>query len=583
MLNGQGWPKPLLLEIRNFPRPEQLVEATSELLSRAAANIERDLPVHHPRLADLERLTAALMEHTESPLVADVLLPIVRAHPSVLVRCTIGRHVTHAGGPSALFEPIAAMLDGEPAFALTNHLYMPAANAAMLVDPDTTFDRLGHHLWSDDGTLPLETSRLKTAHVIRALSNKGGAPIDGRWWSAVTPLLVHPDFQVSSSVVQLLGRHRSDDRARASVREVLEVVVVQRDPPPWHVLLKAVGDLGLTEAVPHVISALERKLDGDDIEQEMIVLERLGDPLCLGDLRAAKARSKHGQHQRRLEGLIAQLEPAAKPAKVDDQAKRIPLVGPTADRLRLESSTLDASRIEQLLRLARPQVLIHAKRSRTRPKLGESRLGGQPDLPSDATWPTALDPDRGEQVPLAFVGQLRLEDLSVDAGVLPPEGMFWFFVREIELETRADPRGELIEVACAVIYRQTATDLRSTSPPETLPFDLRSKPRALRFHGSMGLPPTNAEATLDPLGMTMAERRTYGQVLEPMAAAQAQVLGYAQCAYYCGLPAVGHVLLLQIAEGSVDLPFLRGMFVMIKEEDLRRRRFGEAYCVVDEC
>jgi len=56
--------------------------------------------------------------------------------------------------------------------------------------------------------------------------------------------------------------------------------------------------------------------------------------------------------------------------------------------------------------------------------LGASRLGGWPDLPEGSTWPT------WQQRPMAFIGQLNIEDISLaQPGIrLPKKGVLLFFL-----------------------------------------------------------------------------------------------------------------------------------------------------------
>ncbi len=58
-------------------------------------------------------------------------------------------------------------------------------------------------------------------------------------------------------------------------------------------------------------------------------------------------------------------------------------------------------------------------------RVGGSRLGGLPDLPPGAVWPTYKD---GR--PLDFIAQVKLDDVARhDTGhVLPKKGWLWFFV-----------------------------------------------------------------------------------------------------------------------------------------------------------
>ncbi len=53
--------------------------------------------------------------------------------------------------------------------------------------------------------------------------------------------------------------------------------------------------------------------------------------------------------------------------------------------------------------------------------IGESRFGGEPDLPEGSDWPD----QRG--VPMVFLAQLRLDELSIQSPVIPDRGMFSFF------------------------------------------------------------------------------------------------------------------------------------------------------------
>ncbi len=54
---------------------------------------------------------------------------------------------------------------------------------------------------------------------------------------------------------------------------------------------------------------------------------------------------------------------------------------------------------------------------------GSSKIGGQPDLPTNSPWPTFRDQ------PQAFLAQIRLADIQQVAGdtPLPQQGMLWFF------------------------------------------------------------------------------------------------------------------------------------------------------------
>lgn len=90
--------------------------------------------------------------------------------------------------------------------------------------------------------------------------------------------------------------------------------------------------------------------------------------------------------------------------------------------------------------------------------LGQSRVGGTPDLPADFEWPAY----RGK--PLAFVAQLDLAEIRrvLPDGPLPPDGSLWFF-----FDADQDAAGYSPKHAggSAVVFRAAGTKLvRSPAP-----------------------------------------------------------------------------------------------------------------------
>jgi uncharacterized protein YwqG len=122
----------------------------------------------------------------------------------------------------------------------------------------------------------------------------------------------------------------------------------------------------------------------------------------------------------------------------------------------------------------RPAVLICSERCEddTSAPLGASRLGGDPDLPRDAMWPTS----KGS--PLTMLVQLRLSELPAEVRgssiALPPRGMLWFWYLEpSDLESTC--YGDL-DGAYRVIFH----------PDETTPLVRRKTPEGLvRHHAAM--------------------------------------------------------------------------------------------------
>jgi hypothetical protein len=95
---------------------------------------------------------------------------------------------------------------------------------------------------------------------------------------------------------------------------------------------------------------------------------------------------------------------------------------------------------------------------------GQSKIGGQPDLPEDFAWPCE---DDDEDMPMAFLCQINLADVHEHdlEGKLPAKGMLWFF-------TIADgDRAYSYEIDCdttKVHFLAEPGDLRSREIPEAL-------------------------------------------------------------------------------------------------------------------
>lgn len=85
-------------------------------------------------------------------------------------------------------------------------------------------------------------------------------------------------------------------------------------------------------------------------------------------------------------------------------------------------------------------------------RVGNSRFGGAPDLPSSIEWP------RSENGFSAFLMQVNLAELpEVSCNPLPAAGMLYFFVEEDEACTEV--------VSQVLFYDGEASDLRRVEPP----------------------------------------------------------------------------------------------------------------------
>jgi uncharacterized protein YwqG len=141
--------------------------------------------------------------------------------------------------------------------------------------------------------------------------------------------------------------------------------------------------------------------------------------------------------------------------------------------------------------------------------LGASRLGGAPDMPAAATWPTW----RGRS--LSFVAQFNLADVAPHdtRGLLPPTGWVAFFYDALEQPWGNDPADR----DRAVVQYYPAAEVLTTRP---LPPDLTAETytafpaAALTFAPELTLPnPWDEDLPLPEDALTEAQRAAYGFLL----------------------------------------------------------------------
>lgn len=135
--------------------------------------------------------------------------------------------------------------------------------------------------------------------------------------------------------------------------------------------------------------------------------------------------------------------------------------------------------VEALEPFVRPEIRIRT-RTAVASRLGQSRLGGQPDLPADLPWP------RYEEIPLSFLAQVDLAELPDGPAreMLPRDGHLWFFY------ARSQPWGFRVEHAggARVFHRPTGAVLAATAPPPDLPEDGAFEVVPMSFENGLSLP-----------------------------------------------------------------------------------------------
>ncbi|WP_169927921.1 YwqG family protein [Labilithrix luteola] len=164
-----------------------------------------------------------------------------------------------------------------------------------------------------------------------------------------------------------------------------------------------------------------------------------------------------------------------------------------------------------LKRLMKPAVRVTVARGRGKLAAGSSRVGGLPDMPANAQWPTV------DGIPLMFAGQFDLRALSrfKAAKLLPKKGLLSFFFDG--MLTGYD-RGEAPDRS-RVIYTDTSkVETLKLSPPTTVrsPFAVyREAPLALESTWTL---PEFEEIdgqecptipSIEPILQTMRDRNNY--------------------------------------------------------------------------
>jgi uncharacterized protein YwqG len=159
-------------------------------------------------------------------------------------------------------------------------------------------------------------------------------------------------------------------------------------------------------------------------------------------------------------------------------------------------------------------------------KIGESRLGGVPDLPPDVNWP------EWKGLPHSFLAQIHLDEIShYDTNkLLPPRGMLWFFYDAQQQTFGADPadRG-----GWQVIFKDSGLDeLRHTPAPAKLPASSQFKACSLTPIDEVTVS-QQPSIEIPTLNWTNDEQQKYESALSDLSASddratpQNRLLGYA--------------------------------------------------------
>ena len=145
---------------------------------------------------------------------------------------------------------------------------------------------------------------------------------------------------------------------------------------------------------------------------------------------------------------------------------------------------------------------------------GQSKIGGAPDLPQGAIWPTL------NGAPMAFIAQIQLAEAHPydSAGLLPAEGLLSFFYDATQQTFGADPKDS---AGLKVLYlKQPSAALQRTDPPPSLPAEGRSRVCSVGFSSELTLP-LEPNLDLPSLAWSDDDQRRYDAALQQVVGAQA--------------------------------------------------------------
>ncbi|HEY9714935.1 MAG TPA: YwqG family protein [Chroococcales cyanobacterium] len=155
-------------------------------------------------------------------------------------------------------------------------------------------------------------------------------------------------------------------------------------------------------------------------------------------------------------------------------------------------------------------------------RMGQSKLGGQPDVLEDFEWPEGHD-----GLPLAFICQLNLSTIELPKpSALPSQGILYFFYEAKEQPWGFDPfdKGQW-----RVIYQKRIDALWSMEPPDDLPRECIFEPLHVIGAIETTFPEPCGSQTM-PLQKEQGLQEMYGQALREWYGEEPwhRLLGYSQ-------------------------------------------------------
>lgn len=134
---------------------------------------------------------------------------------------------------------------------------------------------------------------------------------------------------------------------------------------------------------------------------------------------------------------------------------------------------------DYLLSAARPIINLLLGDKENYSHTGNSRVAGDPDLPSGFSWPMTE-----EGVPMSFIAQFNLDELhQLDIQqLLPATGMLYYFMGDID---------QASNIAHKVVYIADKTALQRTPPPGTTVLEEGGRFKGYQLQAAASIMPPN--------------------------------------------------------------------------------------------
>ena len=258
-----------------------------------------------------------------------------------------------------------------------------------------------------------------------------------------------------------------------------------------------------------------------------------------------------------------------------------------------------------LAKLVRPAVQLKTRKvAPAELAVGQSRIGGVPDLPAHFAWPKF----RGKH--LAFVAQVDLGEVAraMPDGPLPKKGHLWFFYVSDQMSWGFDPK----DAGSAVVHYEADAQLARRPLPDDIPEEGRFAPVAVSLRAYEDIPDGTDERNPTYKGDDAAQDH-YGEVRNAVASVTGtshKLLGYpepiqdemedecvaASNGIYMGdakgredprLKELGRSkydwrLLMQVdSDDAADMMWgdVGRLYFWIREQDLAAKRFEKAWMI----